>query len=360
MLKQQRVKGYYFLFTLGFLLVFSSGFFAFLAWDGPGYQGSAAALEQPVSPPALSPRGGKANAQGKPAPKPAATLESPETLVPDGTANEPSSLVATPTEEVKPANHQEQQPQRKVLETKPAASEKPSVKVKADSVVMPSGHGVQNENKIATAKEKKAPAIKPKRQSQKVRRTPDVPVDETKVPPEWDWFSTPLRMNMTDHKVEIVSDASPIVPAVPATPQAQSLPEEIAATPHESPDIQESTQKEPETRAEPVVSEPTSSVAPFTSLEESEAYAQRLNNILARLQERREKRAAEASAHALVLPSSRNESKAIEKTGNDAPDKAASADVVVAADKDPKSEAADATEGLPPLPADYPTDDTQK
>ncbi len=355
-MKQQRVKGYYFLFTLGFLLVFSSGFFAFLAWDGPGYQGSAAALEQPVSPPTIAGRSESRNPQGHATTKPAATLESPETQPPVVVADELPAKVATPTDEVKQANQQEPPSQGKALEAKPEVSGKAVPKPKADTVVPSLGHGVQSEKKTAAVKEAKTPTSKPKIKSRKARRTPVAPVDETKIPPEWDWFSTPLRMSMKDHKVEIVSDPSL---ASPETPQSQAL-HDAVTTGTEEPTPQDRDEGPEATAGSTKDAEPTSSVVPFTTPEESEAYAQRLNNILARLQGRREKRVAEASAHALVLPSARNDLKMVETTGNDSHGEAESAGVPVTADENLKSDAPDAKEGLPPLPSDYPADGTGK
>lgn len=358
MLKHQRVKGAYFLFTLGFLLVFSSGFFAFLAWDGPGFQGSVAALEQPVTPPSLDSKVGKSGVTKVHASaKPAATLESPESQPPAAVPGKPvAPLAPPPTGEVKPAASQQQPPSElQVMEAKTVLPETGVSKNKGDQAASSSGHGVQSEKSKGAVKEAKASSAKPKMKTRKVRRTPPPVVDETQVPPEWNWFATPLRVAMKDHKVEIVSDA-PL--ASSDVPQSVVLPAEKAKSESEEPSKDREIVQKSDVATEPAKdTEAVSSVVPFTTLEESEAYAERLSNILARLQERREKRAAEASAHSLVLPSTRGTSKSAETIRNDSRGAPESPESLEPIDT-PAEAAAAATEGLPPLPLDYPSGDT--
>lgn len=339
--------------------MFSSGFFAFLAWDGPGFQGSLAALEQPVTPPSLDSKVGKSGVTKLHASaKPAATLESPESQPQAAVSDKPvAPLAPPPTGEAKPASRQQPPSDLQGMEAKTVLSKTDVSKNKDDQTASSSGHGVQNEKSNGAVKEAKASSVKPKMKTRKVRRTPPPVVDETQVPPEWNWFATPLRVSMNDHKVEIVSEAP-----LPSSdvPQSVVLPDEKAKSESEEPSKDREIVQKSDVAAEPAKeAEVASSVVPFTTLDESEAYAERLNNILARLQERREKRAAEASAHSLVLPSTRGTSKSAETVRNDshgAPESPESPEPTDTPDK----AAADATEGLPPLPLDYPSGDTDR
>lgn len=348
MLKHRRVKGYYFLFTLGFLLVFSSGFLAFLAWDGPGYQGSLAALEQPMTPPSLGSQSAKQTPQKETSgARPAATLESPGTI-PPSSSGATAPQVATPAADVKAARQQSSVTVSSKT-TKPALSEKNGVSL---------GHGVQSKTKIADPQEKKAPAAKPQKQSRKSRKNLPATADETKVPPEWNWFATPLHLAMEDHKVEIVSDLHAEEQSEPlkSEPQAAATDSDASKSAEEPSSPSEGNgNTDVNSKGEPA------SVAPLTTMDVHEAYSQRLGIILARLQERREKRAAEANARSLVLPSAKRELQ------TSASEKATSGDSSVdtgntlpAMGQDVDSIPVAAQEGLPPMPSAPSVGETDK
>ncbi|HOT28092.1 MAG TPA: hypothetical protein PLU72_07865 [Candidatus Ozemobacteraceae bacterium] len=358
-MKYQRGKGRYFLFTLGFLLVFSSGFFAFLAWEGPGYQGSVAALEQPVLPPSLDSVPGKKNdpkvhAVGKPA----ATLESPEsqpmTELVSGPASQPASL----TEPLPPTNPQEASPKGNSLGGKKERTAKADSQGKAEKIASPTGHGVQSLKTVEAAKDTKPSADKPRKKSRKPVRIPPVVVDETKVPPEWDWFATPLRLSMTDHRVTIVADVGQVSSKNAILQKSVS---EARTDESEVPPAKQEARQEPGPEiesAKDLESSPTA--VPVVSADEHEAFAKRLNNILVRLQERREKRLAEARARALILPSARCNVKTGETIGNDVAERLDASETAVATTKDGTSIPREMEEGLPPLNAESPSGEAEK
>lgn len=359
MVKYPRVKGTRFLFTLIFLLAFSSGFLAFLiCGGGPEYCGSAAALEQPVTPPPLSPDAAAHVSPKKPiGGKPAATLESPETPV----APLPGSPVGTPEKTEPPAGVKMParvsgpETQTETKEAKDLGPETVNTKPRVEKVVTPKVHDVHSGTAVAsTTKENKVetktPVAKPEKKSRKGHRAPKPVVDETQVPPEWNWFAAPLRMSMQDHKVEIVSDIKPLESEKAPLVKASETMDVVSDSHEEIVAAQDSGVTEL-SKGDGAVS----AVAPFTTTEEPYAYKQRLVNILARFQQRREKRVAEASAHALVLPSAKGDSHSSPAPESDSKDASESSEGGMMIT--PPTQASD---GLPPMPPDFPADDSGK
>lgn len=275
-MRSNRVMGLYFLFTLGFLLIFSGGFLTYLAWQGPGYQGSLAALEAPITPPTLPKSGPDASHQkaGEKT-RPAATLESTEPETPP--------QVAPPEPAPEPITMKEALPQTKNQKL-PAVNASKTTTQPAKTTAA-DVHGATTGQSVAAAHEiPKAESKKTQKKARKESRTSNGAVDETQIPPEWNWFSVPMRFEGKDGKIQIVTD-----PGDNVQPGEASVPETAAS----------------DAAVRPEKATETASIGvSLTAPEDTSAYKQRLTNILARLQNRRELRAREAEKRALVLPSS--------------------------------------------------------
>ncbi|HOY68533.1 MAG TPA: hypothetical protein PLP29_16765 [Candidatus Ozemobacteraceae bacterium] len=301
-----QVNGISFLFTIGFLLLFSSSFLAYLAWEGPGYQGSAAALEAPVMPPSLD--------SATPVPPPVSVEPAPSAGVLETPAEPPA-----PTEEkrAEPEPLNQETPKKTSGQAKPLDAPKAAKPV--EPVTPPAApKPVQKMEQKAPREVAKASQANPEQKVKSSRKArakkpthQEESADITRVPPEWDWFSKPLRMEIQQGKVQILGDASdPMAPgeatheakaSEPSESIASSVPSQEEQTPVVIPPAEPSEIPSPE-RAETPESAPKQVVA------ESER-SDRLVSALARLQARHDRRDREADEKALVLPSKGGDAK---------------------------------------------------
>ncbi|HEY9070219.1 MAG TPA: hypothetical protein VIV61_08160 [Candidatus Ozemobacteraceae bacterium] len=305
-----------FLFTIGFLLLFSSSFLAYHAWDGPGYQGSAAALEAPVTPPSLDaaaapvapPSAAKPVVQAQPAgtlevpAEPAAEVKQKET------AGKPQEAPIPPAVSEKPRDV----PVAKQAKTSPAKTNA-SVAQKASgkAEVKQAGEKTSRPAQVVPVSQSPKKAETKTWTSRKRRVQKVVEEDITRVPPEWDWFSKPLRVEMKAGKVEILgestgADATPAMTPVEAASEAVEKGENTISS-LEKPQSEPNPPVRSETEIVPPVAPQGAQVAPAPA-PASDA-CDRLATVLARLQARRERRAQEAGEKALALPSQGGEVK---------------------------------------------------
>ncbi|MBU1109186.1 MAG: hypothetical protein KKB51_21085 [Candidatus Riflebacteria bacterium] len=229
----KRQPGLPFLLALGVLLILSASFLAVQLWSDKVFRGAAEALEAPMMPPTMPPAR-KGELRAVPGKKieiaKAAAVEvvaAPEIHEPAEVAepvvvelskmveapaiaeplDAPPVVAATPTP-VKPVV-------AKIKET-PMKAKEASVVATLDKEVKPAVK-VQEKSSVAAVPVKSAPSlvveqsvspIVSKKSVQKAsvaapRRSKKETVD-TEIPPEWDWFSTPLKMEIIGDNIEIV------------------------------------------------------------------------------------------------------------------------------------------------------------
>jgi len=193
----RRQPGLPFLMALGLLLILSASFLAVQLWsDGSTRRGAVQALEAPVMPRALdAKKGSKTKVAARPVKK--LPVEEPmveekavelpavnETAVVENSGELPDVVVSVPEpEKVIPEIKEEVKPAKKA-DVKPVA---PVIKPKA---------------------EKKAAVSRPAKAPRKSR--PVVEEDITVMPPEWNWFSTPLKAELKHGQVNIVAAVAPV------------------------------------------------------------------------------------------------------------------------------------------------------
>lgn len=163
----KRQKGLPFLLALGILLLLSASFLAVQFWSGDNQRrGAVEALEAPVMPPT--------------APK----IVAPPPVVPAA----PEAVAIIPAEPL-PVKEPELVVETKVVEPAPAIAPKAEIAVVVEAQP---AQPVQ----ISQPVQKKA-----KKSRKKVVKVEEIP---TEIPPEWNWFSKPLKLNLSQGKAEIV------------------------------------------------------------------------------------------------------------------------------------------------------------
>lgn len=349
-MRPSRVKGAYFIFTLGFLLIFSSGFLAYLAWDGPGYHGSLAALEAPVTPPSLTPSTQSVQKKAGEKARPTATLEAP-VVAP---APQPASADPVADQGIAAEVKSQEEPSSD-LGSGPITVDSPNAKIVENKAQptkqkLPRVHGKKrDENVPAPAETPKMESRKSQKKARKSRQAQSAIIDETTVPPEWNWFSTPLKLEVKDDKICIVSSSIEVAEEAKSVPAAALEKQEAATSGVTSnSNLAQKTEHEAEVAPVPATNAETdAAVVTSANAEMSDANKQRLTNLLARLQSRHESRAAEAKARSLILPSAKAHSK-------DSPDFSTGADEKAEA---PAASATDVSlsDGLPPMPSAQPS-----
>ncbi len=212
LLKRQR--GLPFLLALGVLFILSASFLAVQLWsDKDSYRGALHALEAPVMPPAMPkviapPPVKKGARKVEPVVAPeVSTTEEAATAPEEKTVKSAAEPVLEPV--VEPSVPSIDKAQVQVSEEKPVAVEK-SVKVvepvvsteKKEVSVKPSVKPAKHETEVAVAPAEKSVA-KPAAKPRKSRRKAKVEEIPTEIPPEWNWFSKPLKLNLEPGKARI-------------------------------------------------------------------------------------------------------------------------------------------------------------
>lgn len=240
----KKQQGLPFLLTLGVLFILSASFLAVQFWS-EDLRGAAAALESPVMPPSINAPtvvpppaekpdkklpAGKivAKIQESPAEQAADAVEEAvfEEAVEESSTEAVESVVeageSPVVKEVKkvPVSVTEKSVDKVVVKpvveekriVAPTSGQKPeelklaSLQVEGDSpseVVVKAVKTDKNESGKATAVKADSPARKAQKKAS--RRHQAAKSVETECPPEWNWFSTPLKVEMTDGKVAIVA-----------------------------------------------------------------------------------------------------------------------------------------------------------
>lgn len=203
----RKQPGLPFLLALGILLILSASFLAVQLWsDGASRRGAAHALEAPVMPKALD----VSKKGNKPAAKKNVGVVSPEEMI------EAPVVPATPvTTDVVPVDDKPVQDvavasveplvkeeaaaakakESEVVTKKPSNEDKPAI------VSGPSSDNASvEEKKVVKSVEKTTKKAKKAKKAKKQV----VEEDSLVVPPEWDWFSTPLKIEISQGQVEIV------------------------------------------------------------------------------------------------------------------------------------------------------------
>ncbi|MFZ5950371.1 MAG: hypothetical protein ACOYXC_06680 [Candidatus Rifleibacteriota bacterium] len=244
----KKQQGLPFLLSLGVLFLLSASFLAVQIWsDGGEMRGAAAALESPVLPPDLTaptvvpPPRPVAQPKAKKVATPVVEEAAPEEQMPieeddgdkveapvsDEKNNQEPAMVET-----EPAKLEKPQSVKSVSQTKAvvkeAKTEEPVIEAKVTEpekkpakVEKPA----ENKAKASSAKpievvEAKTERVEPVQAVEvkviappatdarpvKKARKPRVQAVETEIPPEWNWFNTPLKLDVNDGKLEIVAD----------------------------------------------------------------------------------------------------------------------------------------------------------
>lgn len=218
----RKQPGLPFLMALGVLLILSASFLAVQLWsDGNVRRGAAQALEAPVMPMALD---AKKNGKPKKAIKPVKKLPDEEQKAPelpvvehdpvlddDSSVELPDVVLAEPKIEQKAGTVVEKTLSEAKTEVK---SEKKADLKAVTSNAGPEKNELKADSDVIKAKPvqkvvKKAVAPKTSRSSRKAKLVEEEE-DITVVPPEWNWFSTPLRAELKHGQVEIVPAVAPI------------------------------------------------------------------------------------------------------------------------------------------------------
>lgn len=263
----RKQPGLPFLLALGVLLILSASFLAVQLWsDGSPRRGAAQALEAPIMPRAieLAKRSGKSSAKkSSAAVAPAPVVKSLAPAVEDTMADtlevdsdEPLDI----DEDMTKLDEAAEKPVVVVAPKVSVPSEPAAVKhaekavaavkvVAAPVVVEPIADVVQVKVKpaVVAAKSAAKPSAKlsvdPVKKAKQPRRARKAkkevePEDSSVVPPEWNWFNTPLKLELTEGRVEIVSSAKPaqikllnVVVELPEPSREPVVTEPIAVTP---------------------------------------------------------------------------------------------------------------------------------
>jgi len=267
----RRQPGLPFLMALGVLLILSASFLAVQLWSEKVYRGAAQALEAPVMPPAMpTARKVKSGAaldkkiekaktvaavevvnapevqstEEVAPPAPAATPEKsrpvalqpakiPEMIeapaMPPAAGTKPARGAAKPVVKesaVKPAAEPVAENDSEVSEPVLASDEpEESVQSVAAKPVVKAAEPVVKAEPIVAAPVKPvetaaAPSLEePRKPVAKKRRAVRV-VDESEIPQEWNWFDTPLKIEISEGHVEIVpSEKVSVINLLPETPK---------------------------------------------------------------------------------------------------------------------------------------------
>lgn len=241
----KKQQGLPFLLALGVMFILSSSFLAVQLWsDEDGLRGAAAALEAPLIPPDLN----APTIVPPPVEKPEPSVVKKEKQAPvsdvateEKAKQENKPVVVAPAEVVVEAPVKLEKPEE--AELKPVAEEKvvvakkperkkaePKKIEKADeiSVSVKSNNAVPKKDEVVQQPERQKTTSKPvvkkvekdesiafaserKELEKAVVESPKLikkPVKKaeipTEIPPEWNWFQTPLKLEVADGKVEIV------------------------------------------------------------------------------------------------------------------------------------------------------------
>lgn len=203
----RKQPGLPFLLALGILLILSASFLAVQLWsDGSSRRGALHALEAPVLPKALdvSRKGNKAvskksnGAETVPSeviekPVIPVTLDSSAQVTEDNSVT-PTEVVALSEETLSPKSGKAD-----VVEKSVAVPEKA-----VEAAAAPVKTAIK-EVKVVKSVEK---TVKKAKKAKKARKVVVEEEDSLVVPPEWDWFSTPLKMEINQGQVEIVPAGS--------------------------------------------------------------------------------------------------------------------------------------------------------
>lgn len=227
----KRKHGLSFLLVFGFLFLVSGGLFVIQVWGEPGKDGSAAALEAPTAPPSLSPPGG----DPVPPPEPAKKIGGSDSPKSDNTeASEPatSDEKKSPDSSEEAAPEEEKPEEPKKEEKKPALKSVPApvVKVVAPPLVLSVPQEKPVPSKIEKVEEKKDSKVEKKKEPSKaVSESPKpespreavpslrplkksvrkakkvVQQDPGVIPPEWNWFAEPMKLEYAQGGIRIAS-----------------------------------------------------------------------------------------------------------------------------------------------------------
>ncbi|HAE37225.1 MAG TPA: hypothetical protein DCG57_01150 [Candidatus Riflebacteria bacterium] len=244
----KRQPGLPFLLALGVLLILSASFLAVQLWSGDTFRGAVEALEAPMMPPSLpvgKKGGAKASSGKKIEQKPVVAVEvvsAPE--VQELEAGEPVNAPApTPAVEAVKASDMVEAPAMPLEVKKPAPAKVKEVTAPAKASVVKPARPVSEVKPVqaepvgtsveqalsAPVKEKvsEAPRVaknlttsnssastgkvssKKGRAARKAAKEAAKEADENEVPPEWNWFNIPLKLEISGGNVEIVSTGAP-------------------------------------------------------------------------------------------------------------------------------------------------------
>ncbi len=246
-----------FLLAVGVLLILSASFLAVQLWsDGKANRGAAEALEAPVMPKAMeiSRKATKKKKPGSPdvisektvTPKPVVkemqddeeimALDDPEA------SDEPEVAVVESVELVDVAVEAKAENGKKALEkptkaagvkmaarpvekakvapavVKPAPVNEPEAPVVTEESKPSESVAMVSEPVKAVEKEAAVKEPRPTKKAKRARASRKIEEDATVVPPEWNWFSTPLKAELREGQVEIVAavDFKPMSVAIEA------------------------------------------------------------------------------------------------------------------------------------------------
>lgn len=212
--------------TLGMLLILSASFLAVQLWSGKNsLRGAAVALEAPVVPPAIFKN--KATLKTKEPSKKvqlSETLEKAEIVIVDTDKTAELSVVEASKESkedkqsVEPASQvisqNESGPSEQVTAVETPVVAKTVVPAALPAVPQEKPKvaevGIVNENEAKTTVSKKTQSLKSVRKNKKTAAIEVVP---TEIPPEWNWFSAPLKIKFEQGKAEIACEAIPVTVA---------------------------------------------------------------------------------------------------------------------------------------------------
>jgi len=260
--------------ALGLLLILSASFLAVQFWsDGQLRRGAVQALEAPVMPKALEigKKNGKAPGKNSVKAAPKIVKNDPEA---DNEVPEEKAVPIDQDEAELPKDVEGDLPDEKasVEEPKPVkASEKkalataPTVEKSAEPSA---GEPVEKKAAVEPVKEvkevkaeEKKPDIKPEvkkpakagrsskasRSAKAAKKALEIEEDSGVVPPEWDWFSTPLKIELNQGQVQIVPAVAPVdlklvtVAARTADVEAPSFVEDVKKLDSESKKVVEAS-----------------------------------------------------------------------------------------------------------------------
>lgn len=249
----KKQQGLPFLLALGVMFILSSSFLAVQLWsDEDGLRGAAAALEAPLIPPDLN----APTIVPPPAEKPEPSVAKKEKkaqvsdVATEKKAKQENKPVVVESADVAPAEvvveapvkleKPEEAVLKAVVEEKVVVAKKSEPKkneskkiVKAEEVTVKSDDAAPQKDVVEQQREKQKPASNkpavkkvekdesiafvserkelakaasesPKLVKKPVNKKTEIP---TEIPPEWNWFQTPLKLEVADGKVEIVPAA---------------------------------------------------------------------------------------------------------------------------------------------------------